>query len=118
MSNPQFSRARRVADQIAREVAQLLLTEAADPRVRGVTVSGVDLSPDRRNAVVFVTCPVDVEVSQVLAGLAKAAPFIRRRLAGRIRTKFLPQLRFEHDSSLNTAGRIDRLLKDARGRED
>jgi len=117
MVSHDFNRSQRVADQIAREVAELLLSEVADPRVRGVTVSGVDLSPDRRNAVVFVTCHADADEEQVLAGLTRAAPFVRRRLGERIRTRYLPQLRFEHDPTLNEVDRIERLLKDAKDKK-
>jgi ribosome-binding factor A len=117
MRSQDFSRVRRVSDQIAREVASLLLSEVSDPRVRGVTVSGVDLSPDMRNAVIFVSCPRDSDPNDVLRGLAKAGPFIRRQLAHQVRMKYLPQLRFEHDPSLNQVDRIERLLKDARDGE-
>jgi ribosome-binding factor A len=107
-----FTRSRRVADQMAREIAEMLLTEVADPRVRGVTVSGVELSPDMRNATVFVTCPEAAEVASVLQGLARASAFIRHRLGERLRMKYLPQIRFQHDTSLNQANRIEQLLRD------
>lgn len=112
MKSQDVSRSRRVSDQLARAVAELLLTEVADPRVRGVTVSEVQLSPDLRNATVFVTCPMDADVDDMMVGLARASPFVRKRLGERLRMKYLPRLRFEHDLSLNRANRIDELLRD------
>ncbi len=117
MRSQDFSRARRVADHIGRELAELLLKEVDDPRVRGVTLSGVDISPDLRNAVVYVTFPVDADVAASMSALGRAAGFLRRRLSARVRMKYLPRLRFEHDTTLDRADRIERLLKHPRDAE-
>ena len=111
MRSPDFSRRRRVADQIGRELASLLLEEMDDPRVRGVTVSGVELSPDLRNATVFVTLPADADAAAAMKALARARGLLRRRLARRVRLKYLPALRFEHDRTLDRADRIEQLLR-------
>jgi ribosome-binding factor A len=111
MRSQDFSRSRRVADQIGRELAMLLIEEVDDPRLRGLTVSGVDLSPDMRNATVFVTLPAEGDASEALAALDHATGLLRRRLGQRVRLKYLPALRFAHDTTLDRAERIERLLR-------
>jgi ribosome-binding factor A len=111
MRSQDFTRSRRVADQIGRELAVVLIEEVDDPRLRGLTVSGVDLSPDMRNATVFVTLPADGEVPAALAALDHARGLLRRRLGQRVRLKYLPALRFVHDTTLDRAERIERLLR-------
>ena len=114
MRSQDFSRSRRVADQIARELASLLIEEVDDPRIRGVTVSGVELSPDMRNATVFVTLPQDADPARALRALGRAAGLLRRLLGRRVRLKFLPALRFAHDTTLDRAEHIERLLRGAK----
>ena len=113
MRSQDFNRSQRVADQLGRAIAELLQSEVADPRVRGVTVSGVDLSPDLRNATVYVTCPLGGDATSTLAGLDKAASFLRHRLGQSVRMKYLPRLRFEVDHTLDEVDRIEALLKGA-----
>ena len=114
MRSQDFSRSRRVADQIGRELASLLIEEVDDPRLRGVTVSGVDLSPDMRNATVFMTLPQDAEPAPVMRALGRAAGLLRRLLGRRLRLKYLPTLQFAHDTTLDRAEHIERLLRGAK----
>ncbi len=113
MRSQDFNRSQRVADQLGRALAQLLQTEVADPRVRGVTVSGVDLSPDLRNATVYVTCPLGGDSASALAALGNASSFLRHRLGESVRMKYLPRLTFEADHTLDEVDRIEALLKKA-----
>jgi ribosome-binding factor A len=116
MRSQDFSRSRRVADQLGRELASLLLEAIDDPRVRGATVSGVDLSPDLRNATVFVTLPAQADVGAAMQALNRASGLLRRRLASRVRLKYLPALSFQHDATLDRVDRIEELLDKARTR--
>ncbi len=113
MRSQDFNRSQRVADQIGRTLAELLQSEVADPRVRGVTISGVDLSPDRRNATVYVTCPLGGDADAAMQGLGKAASFLRHRLGQSMRMKYLPRLAFAADRTLDEVDRIEALLKNA-----
>lgn len=117
MRSQDFSRSQRVADQIARELGQLLIEAIDDPRVRGATVSQVEVSPDLRNAVVYVNLPADADEDSAMKGLARASGLLRRELGARIRMKYLPALRFEHDPTLDRVDRIEQLLRDAGRRE-
>ncbi len=101
----------RVAERIQREIALLLAHEIADPRVGDVTVSGVDLSPDMRCARVLITPGRTTDGDASVEALNRAAGFLRSRLAGRVRLRYLPRLEFEHDLTLERALRIDTLLR-------
>ena len=111
MKRSDFSRADRVADQIQRELAALIDRELGDPRVGAATLSGVEVSPDLRNARIFVTPAVDTDVEATIGGLTRAAGFLRRKLGERLHMKYLPALKFEYDSTLDTANRITELLE-------
>ena len=113
MSSTLYSRSVRVADQIQREVALLVAHEVADPRVGDVTVSGVDLSPDLRNAKVLVTPGRGTDGEVSVAALNRAAGFLRSRLGRRVRMRRVPRLVFEHDRTLEHALRIDALIDGA-----
>ena len=110
-------RAERVGDQIQRELAGIIIRELADPAVGPATLSGVDLSPDLRQAKVYVTPAEHSDGRSTVSGLNRAAAFLRRRLGTRLRLKVLPHLRFVYDPTLDEARRIDELLEGARGRE-
>jgi len=114
MAGRDSSRIVRVGDQIQRELAQILVTEVADDRVPAVTVSGVEVSRDLRNARVFLTPPAGSDPDSVLRAVNHAAGFLRRRLGERVRMKYLPRLRFEYDMTLDRAERLATLLDQAR----
>ena len=113
MGSPVYNRSIRVADQIQREIALLVAREVADPRVGEVTVSGVDLSPDMRNARVLVTPGRDTDGDASVGALNRAAGFLRSRLGRRVRMRRVPRLVFEHDRTLEHALRIDALIDGA-----
>ncbi len=110
MGVKEYSRSERVADQIQREVAEIIARELNDPRVGRVTVSGSSLSKDLSNATLYVTLPADGDVERTLEGLNRACGFIRRRLGQRVRMRYLPRLRFAHDATLERATRVGELL--------
>ncbi|MDD9983759.1 MAG: 30S ribosome-binding factor RbfA [Gammaproteobacteria bacterium] len=113
MGNTVYSRSLRVADQIQREIALLVVHEVADPRVGDVTVSGVDLSPDLRHAKVLVTPGRGTDGDASVVALNRAAGFLRSRLGRRVRMRRVPRLVFEHDRTLEHALRIDALIDGA-----
>lgn len=107
-------RAERVGDQIQRALAEVIGREVADPAVGRMTLSGVDLSPDLRQAKVYVTPAEDSDGERTIDGLNRAAGFLRRRLGTRLRLKRLPRLRFVYDPTLDDACRISELLAESR----
>jgi ribosome-binding factor A len=105
-----YSRSERVADQIQREVAEIIAQELEDPRIGRVTVSGSSLSKDLSNATLFVTMPADGDVQRALEGLNRASGFVRKRLGQRVRMRYVPRLRFAHDETLDRATRVGELI--------
>ena len=99
-------RSHRLADQVMREVAEILATESADPRLARLTVSGVRLNSDLSMAEVLYTIGPhdewggDEELKSVQEALDRAAGFVRGRLGKRLRSKFVPDLRFTFDNYL------------------
>ncbi len=105
-----YSRSERVADQIQREVAEIIAQELEDPRIGRVTVSGSSISKDLSNATLYITMPADGDVQRALEGLNRASGFVRRRLGQRVRMRYVPRLRFAHDETLDRATRVGELI--------
>ena len=119
MSKSAYKRADRVADQIRMEVADILLRKIKDPRVRSVTVTGVELTADLRIAHVFVTTMESEEAErEIFLGLSKARGFIRAELGRRLTLRYLPELIFKKDISGIRGDRILRLLYSLQTHED
>lgn len=110
----EFSRSSRVAEQIQRELAELIQLELKDPRVGLITLTGVDLTADYAHAKVFYTTLADDAARQgIEAGLRRASGFLRRELGRRIRIHTLPELHFVYDASVERGDRLSRLIDEA-----
>jgi ribosome-binding factor A len=108
------ARLARIADQIQRELSDLIREELRDPRVKLVTVTGVELTRDQSHAKVFFTTLGSPEEAQACgAGLAKAAGFLRAGLAHRLSTRTVPDLHFAFDDSIERGVRLSRLIDEA-----
>ncbi len=108
-------RALRVGDQIQREVAQLLATTVKDPRLTGVTVTGVDVSADLSVAVVRYVAHGGLErEADTARGFASVAGFLRHAVAERLTLFKAPVLRFEYDRVFEEGSRLSALIDDAR----
>ncbi len=108
------SRPRRVAEQIQRELAELIQLEVKDPRVGMVTLTGVEVSADYAHAKVFFSLLGDqARVNEALKGLNSAAGFLRSQVAHRMKLRVMPMLHFIHDISLEQGARLDKLIADA-----
>ncbi|MCE5335282.1 MAG: 30S ribosome-binding factor RbfA [Desulfobacteraceae bacterium] len=112
----EYKRSDRVGDQIQREIADLVLRRVKDPRVSNITICGVDLTPDLKNARVFYCvmggAPDEETKQNAASGLEKAKGFIRQELGKRLRLRFIPQLNFEYDTSFEYGDKIEKLLKE------
>lgn len=91
----------RVADQIQKDLSELIVFELKDPRIGMITLAEVQLTPDYAHAKIFFTMLKDDEesVKNTLAGLHAAAGFLRNQLGKRLHIHTLPQLHFVHDTS-------------------
>lgn len=109
-----FSRTLRVADQIQRDLADLIRLEVKDPRVGMVTLTGVEVTSDYAHAKVYFTLLGDADrVSEATAGLSRAAGFLRHELGHRIKLRVVPELHFIHDESVERGARLSQLIDEA-----
>jgi len=106
------SRASRVSDLVKREVADLLMRRVKDPRVKAITITGVDVSKDLRHAKVYFSLIGDEKAIRLAqAGLDSAKGFIKREIGLRLELKNVPDIVFKHDPSLEEGSRMEKLLQ-------
>jgi ribosome-binding factor A len=100
----------RVGEQVRRELADILRRDVRDPRVAGVSLTDVEVSPDYAHAVVFFSCLDAAQVPMATEGLGRAAGFLRSQLAQRVKLYATPELRFVYDESIERGDRLSRLI--------
>jgi ribosome-binding factor A len=104
-------RQQKVAELLHEEISLLIQYDAQDPRIGFVTVTGVEVSPDLRVAKVYVSVMGDEEETRsTLKGLAKAAGYFRYRLGQSVSLRYIPELVFKLDDSLERGLHIETLL--------
>ncbi|MDD5177020.1 MAG: 30S ribosome-binding factor RbfA [Sterolibacterium sp.] len=109
-----YSRASRVAEQIRRELAELIQLELKDPRVSLVTLTDVEISPDYTHAKIFYTSLAEPEhLADIAEGLVRASGFLRRELGKRISIHHLPELHFVYDTSVERGTHLSQLIDQA-----
>ncbi len=110
----EFSRTRRVGEQIQRELSALIRRDLQDPRAGWVTITGVRMSRDLAHARVFVSVlDEDRDPMRAVAALNHAAGFLRRLLGRALSLRAVPRLRFEHDVSIERGARLSSLIDQA-----
>jgi ribosome-binding factor A len=103
----------KAAEAVREVVSMAILTQVRDPRVQGVTVTGVEMDPDMRAATVHVSVmgsPAKEELA--LKGLASSAGFLQAQVAERIETRYTPRLKFKLDSGVKRSIEIARVLSE------
>ncbi len=114
-----YARAERVSRHIRNTLAELLHKKIRDPRLRAVTITEVDLSPDLRLAKIYFSTAGDEQaIREAASGFTKARAFIKRHLAANLGLRYMPELRFYHDASLEYGARIDNILKTLGGENE
>ncbi|MDE3156185.1 MAG: 30S ribosome-binding factor RbfA [Acidobacteriota bacterium] len=109
----QGSRPDRVGDQLRAELSELLMREVHDPGIGFITLTRVQVSPDLQQARVFYTTLGDETARRNTArALGRVAPFLRRRLGGRLRLRRIPELRFTFDESIGHQDRIEQIIRE------
>jgi len=107
-------RAQRVADQIQRELGDLLVNDVKDPRVGRVTVTQVEVTPDLAHATIrFSHLAGKAQSAEAVAALQRTAGFLRSALAHRLDLYSVPQLHFAYDDSIESGMRLSQLIDDA-----
>jgi ribosome-binding factor A len=105
----------RVAEQIQRDLAEIIAYELKDPRVGMITITEVQVTPDYAHAKVFFTMLNDNKdaIQVTVAALSKAAGFIRAHLGKRLHIHTLPELHFVHDNSTARGMELSKLIDEA-----
>ena len=109
----EFSRSQRMAEQIRRELAEIVRDELKDPRMGLCSFTAVKLSRDLSHAVVYCTVLDEVLRDDTLETLNHATGFIRSQIASRIRARTVPVLKFVNDDSVERGEAMDELISKA-----
>ena len=112
---PSNIRLKRISDRIRELLAEMLVKEAADPRLEGISVTDVKVDRELTYADVFVSA-VEGEgrKKEVLEGLKSASGYLRSALAGRVDLRVFPRLRFHWDPTPERADHIEKMLASLR----
>lgn len=111
----------RVGEQLRHILADLFIrTEFRDPELTGerLTVTEVRMTPDLRRAIIYVTRLGRSDIDDLLPALQRVTPFLRGQLGQKLRLKFLPDLHFQADTTLDYADKIDQILHSPEVRRD
>ncbi|HWU97467.1 MAG TPA: 30S ribosome-binding factor RbfA [Oxalicibacterium sp.] len=105
----------RVADQIQRDLSEIIAFELKDPRVGMITLTEVQVTPDYAHAKIFFTTLVDDQekIRNTIAGLAAASGYLRGQLGRRLTIHTLPELHFVHDTSTVRGIEMSKLIDEA-----
>ena len=110
----EFSRTRRVGEQLQRELAELIRTELKDPRLGMISISQVIVSRDMGHAKVYVSVlGSEEQTAASMEVLRHAAGFLRHKLGKLLHMRVIPELHFFLDRSLEEGARIGALINEA-----
>jgi len=118
MKKKTFQRSDRVAEQVRRDLAELIRSELKDPRVGMISLTAVELTPDYAHAKVWFATLDDAHLAEIEQGLKRAAGFLRRELGRRIHIHTLPELHFIHDDSIARGASMSALIDQAKAISD
>jgi ribosome-binding factor A len=107
-----FGRMDRVNQLLKEEVGKIIQKDLDNPAISFVTVTDVKTKPDLTEAKIFVSIMADDKRKEAtLSALNKARSYIKKLIAGRIKLKFMPDLKFFQDKSIDKSIRIEELFK-------
>ena len=105
-------RVEKLQEAIKQELSKILLQDIKDPRIKFVTVTGVELTDDISLAKVYVSLyGTEKDQEEAWQGLNKAVGYMRTEIAKRIRLRFAPALIFAKDTSMEYSAHIEELLR-------
>ena len=106
-----FKRSERVSDNVHHALSDILLREITDPRLEMVTITGARVSDDLRHADVYYSLIGDENRwTEAKEGFRSSKGYIKKSLGRKLRMKYLPDLFFREDRSLEGGEKIDRIL--------
>ena len=102
-----------MAEQIRRDLAEIVRDELKDPRMGFLSFSAVKLSRDLSNAVIYCSVMEEDKQAETLATLNRAMGFLRSKLASRMRSRTVPILKFINDESMTRGAAMETLIRKA-----
>ena len=108
-----------MGETIHQEISQLLIRGLKDPRIGFVTITAVEVTSDLRHAKVYYTVIGDQQSrNDTAAGLKSSTSYIRQQLGRQLRLRYIPEIIFEYDSSVEYGNRIEDLLREVNPTDD
>lgn len=108
-----YPRADRIGVKIQAAISELLLKKVQDPRIEMATISKVEMSSDLSVAdVYFSVFGNEKIVSEAKKGFKSSRKFIKKLIAPKLKLKYMPELKFKHDTSFNYGSKIDTILRE------
>ena len=112
------SRPERVGHLVQQKLAQIFARGLKDPRVGLVTITGVKMTPDLREARVYWTVHGEMHVrEQTARGIDAARGWLRREVGATLGLRLVPELRFTYDEAIDRGDRIEQLLREVQKQE-
>ncbi|MBT8133450.1 MAG: 30S ribosome-binding factor RbfA [Gammaproteobacteria bacterium] len=109
----EFSRSQRMAEQLRRELAEIVQDEIKDPRLGFISFTEVRMSRDLSHAVIYCSVLNSEQLNESIEILNSAAGFIRKSIGRRIRARIVPTLKFVADESVIRGAAMDELISEA-----
>jgi ribosome-binding factor A len=109
----EFSRSERMAEQLRRELAEIVRDEINDPRLGFISFTEVRMSRDLSHAVIYCSVLNSEDQVESIEVLNRAVGFIRKEIARRIRARIVPTLKFVIDDSVTRGVAMDDLIREA-----
>jgi ribosome-binding factor A len=109
-----YKRSARVGDLIREEIADIIMNKIKHKTLGFVTVTGAKVSDDLRHATVYLSVLNDEEGGRTVRKLNSSASFIKGELGRRLKMKYVPELSFRIDESIEYGRKIDRLLDEVK----
>ena len=107
-----FTRSDRVSGLIQKVLSEILKRDIGDPRLKMATITDVEVTRDLKLARIYFTTPGDKrKKDEAIKGFSSARGFIKRILANEIDLKYMPDLKFIYDNSLEYGAHIDELIE-------
>jgi len=115
-----YARTDRVAEEIKKEVSNIIRDELKDPRVASISsITNVQVTKDFRHAKIYISVLGEAdEQKATLDALNHAAGFIRKELGRRIKIRYTPEILFVLDTSIAYSIHISKLIDDVTGQKD
>lgn len=107
----------RVAEAIREEIAGMLIREVKDPRVAMLAITSVTVSPDLRQARVLYSCSREAS-ERAAAGLESCKGFLRSHLAKQLGLRYVPELNFRYDLSVERQLEMEKILKEIASQDE